>query len=873
MRKKGLWIGLLVLLLGVLCALFLPVDVLPLEDVSADMTFDADGNVYMTANDGAHSRILSADREGRVLYCYEEDSSADGRVSAVGPVAVADGRIYFIRRYGNGRLASMDGWELVQLDMASGETALLYSDHMGDARVTDLSVSGGMLYLTCVGKGSKAGEQIDTLALYRLDLEKGEREMLSVAAADVPAGGKVLTAVYGGGDTMCALRSDGTLIRTSGLSVEEISVSEDSAPVSGLYASDGYLWARGAQKGDFLTGTASRLREREMSETVLSGAATASQLVIRVCTEEGRVALARSEGEDVSLIERLEVPLSIRFQLRWPVMAMTAVIMLAVLLLAAFVYRTIQQHRLRNRMTVAAIGLSALFFAAMTLLCVGAIFRLNNVKNEENASWHAQNAAAVLQRNGLTNSNETQELMEGMLDTAEDTGVMVACAVYTTREDGMAAPLYISQDGLASNAELLHSVESTMERGFSTNSRLTLDGRAASLSAVPVRQAGEMTAVLAFVVTETGGPWWNTEWLGLFLGCGVLIFVLCVLALTMLIRHTLRPIGSLAEQMDRLAIGDTNLDEIKCADDELGRLWRSLQELAVGMAIRDYEMNMTLASCQRFVPQGLERLLGRGTITEVSCGDLTAADGAIGLITVAGAARMRAALDDKAFMDYVNRCFRAISSNIRPQGGVLLTSGFDLNAIRVLFTEEPDKGVHALVNLLGENAAVEGAQDCFALLHNARFLYGVAGAEDEAFPYLASAEVSFFTGKLAQLAETGCRLVVTDAFLETLTERFSTRYIGFFSSSEDKGMCKLYEVLDCYGELERAKREQYDPRLQEAIRCFYQNDFYLARNLFLAILRLCPEDGIARWYLFACEHYFNAGVGEEACYDLFGISH
>ena len=84
MRKKGLWIGLLVLLLGVLCALFLPLDVLPLEDVSADMTFDADGNVYMTANDGAHSRILSADREGRVLYCYEEDSRADGRVSGGG---------------------------------------------------------------------------------------------------------------------------------------------------------------------------------------------------------------------------------------------------------------------------------------------------------------------------------------------------------------------------------------------------------------------------------------------------------------------------------------------------------------------------------------------------------------------------------------------------------------------------------------------------------------------------------------------------------------------------------------------------------------------------------------------------------------------
>ena len=114
---------------------------------------------------------------------------------------------------------------------------------------------------------------------------------------------------------------------------------------------------------------------------------------------------------------------------------------------------------------------------------------------------------------------------------------------------------------------------------------------------------------------------------------------------------------------------------------------------------------------------------------------------------------------------------------------------------------------------------------------------------------------------------------MTDAFLKTLSERFSTRYIGFFASADGKNLYKLHEVLDCYGELERTQREQYDKRMQEAIRCFYQNDFYLARNLFLAILRMAPQDGIARWYLFACEHYFNAGIGEEARYDLFGVTH
>ena len=45
----------------------------------------------------------------------------------------------------------------------------------------------------------------------------------------------------------------------------------------------------------------------------------------------------------------------------------------------------------------------------------------------------------------------------------------------------------------------------------------------------------------------------------------------------------------------------------------------------------------------------------------------------------------------------------------------------------------------------------------------------------------------------------------------------------------------------------------------------------LARNLFSTLLRVCPEDGIVRWYLFACEHCFNRSGGEAVDYRLFGM--
>lgn len=71
MRKKWLVVVLLVVLAS-LCALLLPLDLLPLEAMSQEMTLDADGSVYMVSNDNVRSRIIAADYDGRVEYCYQD---------------------------------------------------------------------------------------------------------------------------------------------------------------------------------------------------------------------------------------------------------------------------------------------------------------------------------------------------------------------------------------------------------------------------------------------------------------------------------------------------------------------------------------------------------------------------------------------------------------------------------------------------------------------------------------------------------------------------------------------------------------------------------------------------------------------------------
>ncbi|MPN54166.1 hypothetical protein SDC9_201835 [bioreactor metagenome] len=84
-------------------------------------------------------------------------------------------------------------------------------------------------------------------------------------------------------------------------------------------------------------------------------------------------------------------------------------------------------------------------------------------------------------------------------------------------------------------------------------------------------------------------------------------------------------------------------------------------------------------------------------------------------------------------------------------------------------------------------------------------------------------------------------------------------------------MYKLFEVLDVYSDVARLRKTGADAKFQEGVRLFYKNDFYLARNAFSAVIKACPEDGIARWYLFACERYFSRPENQDVRYDLFGL--
>lgn len=420
-------------------------------------------------------------------------------------------------------------------------------------------------------------------------------------------------------------------------------------------------------------------------------------------------------------------------------------------------------------------------------------------------------------------------------------------------------------------AVVLLAADAIGRRADKLATRLTAAGGAVVLLAL-LAAAG---AVLC-VVRATGGLLNSWRAAQMALSAALVIWLLALALLRSTAGRITRPVAVMTRQMGRVSDGDMTARESAPGKDELCRMDGALQMMCMNLSVWEYEMACTIRSYNRFVPEKMPELLERPVAEEIHLGDSRRIVGNVGVFSVGNRAEARNTLEDDAFVDFINHSFGIFHDCIAENHGWMLSSALRLSGMEALFPDSPADGVRAGLDFLGKiqvrtGEAMPEPRACL-ILHKASFLYGIAGQEERLFPCLSSSELEFLEGFTQQFDEAGVRIVATDAYWKQLEGcGFTGRYIGFVSAGERGGAYKLYEVLDAYPELERGLRRGYDQRFQEAINLFYHNDFYLARNLFSSLLRACPDDGIARWYLFACERFFNREDGAEPDYSLFGV--
>lgn len=356
-------------------------------------------------------------------------------------------------------------------------------------------------------------------------------------------------------------------------------------------------------------------------------------------------------------------------------------------------------------------------------------------------------------------------------------------------------------------------------------------------------------------------------------GMLAIVLALLVLLFFLAVNQITRPLRSLADFVDRLAEGDYKQSQEVRSGDEAGRAWRSLNRMAAALDSAQYQTRQALESYYRFVPQGMQAFFDKGSILELQTGEMRTLHGLLSSVCVTNRNDVRRRAGDKAYVDWMMHGFDLIRTASLAQGGLLASTECALSAVQILHTGKPET-VLALGGELFARERSEGVCGGFEtkfcyLVHSANCLYGLGGSGGQAFPFLVSQEMEFLSAYQESFSACDVRMVVTEQALEAMDCRDKTRYIGFLTAPDGHNSFKLYEVLSVLEDGERLLKTQTAGELAQAIQLYYKNDFYLSRNQFSAILKRNPRDGVARWYIFACEHAFQMKNAEQVRYDLF----
>jgi hypothetical protein len=349
-------------------------------------------------------------------------------------------------------------------------------------------------------------------------------------------------------------------------------------------------------------------------------------------------------------------------------------------------------------------------------------------------------------------------------------------------------------------------------------------------------------------------------------GLCALIICVCLTALWML------PLVRLPKQMGDIAANRAWNGNTRFAFGEAGRIQKAVQEACMSLSIREYEMTVAMKNYRRFMPQDIDVLLDRANLMEIEYGDAAQGEGDIGLVTTVMNGSKRFGADERRFLDFVFAAFHGIYAAANGSA-VFLSAGFSLTDFRLMFRGGSADGVRTGIRLATDETPTPPGvprPEFLLILHRASYEYGVTGKDAQAVTFMSSYELGLLAKVSTRLSALGVKLIVTEKCVKTLADSVSARYIGYVASSDEQHNIKLYEVLDAYRESTKDLRKKYNDKFQEAIGLYYKNDFYLARNIFSEIFKNCPDDGVAKQYIFACERLFNKTDFQEINHSIFG---
>lgn len=299
---------------------------------------------------------------------------------------------------------------------------------------------------------------------------------------------------------------------------------------------------------------------------------------------------------------------------------------------------------------------------------------------------------------------------------------------------------------------------------------------------------------------------------------------------------------------------------------ELEQAWNSVRRLLFQRERERYEAEQNIRSCSRFIPEYFLQLMGKECMDQLVPGEVKMAAGGFIQIYLGDFKDVPKA----AYGAQISRLMELFQQEREEKAGVLFPEGNRLGSMRMVYENMPEAALQDAINVWKRiNSTRDTGEQLnpLFLLHCGSCMCGVTGTGRQMIPFAVSKELERLEEIAEQFQKNGIRMAVTEEMRFCLKPEQECRYVGYLREDEKK--YRFYEVLEVYQEEEKLRRCRMREKFEASIELFYQNDFYLARLGFSEVLKECPKDRLAVWYLFACERMFHGDPGAEQAHDLF----
>jgi PAS domain S-box-containing protein len=273
-------------------------------------------------------------------------------------------------------------------------------------------------------------------------------------------------------------------------------------------------------------------------------------------------------------------------------------------------------------------------------------------------------------------------------------------------------------------------------------------------------------------------------------------------------------------------------------------------------------------AASRFVPNEYLNFLKKRSIVDINLGDHISGDMTIMFSDIRSFTTVSENMSAKENFDFVNKYLGWVSPVIRNHGGFVVKYLGD--GIHAVFPESADNALQSCIRQLCELKDYNIESDKLGLppiklgigLNTGRIMVGMVGESNRLQGDAFSDHVNL-TARLEGLTKFYNVSLIISADTLMCLEHPSKYHIRFLDKVQVKGKTKaldIYEVydsdLDCFLTLKKATQQEYE----EAMKCYYAQDFTTAQTKLFRVLQTNPKDKVAWRHLMEATECIESGV-------------